>query len=345
MIINAGGIFQGKGAKRTMLKLCIIGCSQFVYDFIYDCTKRFPMKLAAICDSHTNTAAFTERYYCPAVYEDYMEMLDMEKPDLVISFPAYKAQYEVTRNCLLAGAHVFSERPICLNTQQALELIEIQRQTNRYVMPRLNRRYAPSYVMAKNTMEKQEFGAPTMYLAKYHASAYESEEIFIWNHAIHHLDVARYLLGELKLLHVERAYVDPRRMGYNISFRSDQGCIGVIQTSSLQYGEYPMERVEVTGNLRNVIVDNIRSVQYNRPAPSRVNIASMQFDEDGDTLIWNQNFAQLNNFTFYGFENMFEHFVDCILTHKQPMPHMEDTLKTLELVERLRELVNQEIEA
>jgi predicted dehydrogenase len=328
-----------------MLKLCIIGCTQFVYDFIYDCTKRFPLKLVGICDSQPNTRAFTERYFCPAVYEDYKEMLDIEKPDLVISFPDYAAQYEVTRNCLLAGAHVFSERPICLSTEKARELIEVQNSTNRYVMARLNRRYAPSYVMAKNVMNKAEFGAPTMYLAKYHASSYESEESFIWNHAIHHLDVARYLLGELKLLHVERVYVDPKRVGYNISFRSDQGCIGVIQTSSLQYGEYPMERVEVTGNLRNVIVDNIRFVQYNRPAARRETIDSMNLVDDGDTLIWNQNFAQLNNFTFYGFENMFEHFVDCILANKKPMPNMEDTIRTLELVERLSELSRLEMEA
>jgi predicted dehydrogenase len=313
-----------------------------VFDFIYDCTKRYPIALVGICDSKLNAETFGKRYYCPAIYEDYKEMLEKEQPDLVISFPKYAEQYEVARDCLLAGVHVFSERPICLSTDNARSLVEIQRQTNRYVMARLNRRFTPSYVMARNVVESPEFGNPTMYLAKYHASAYDSEESFIWNHAIHHLDLARYLLGELTLLHSERVYVDTQRIGYNISFRSAGGCIGVIQTSSLQYGEYPMERVEITGHMRNVIVDNIRSVQYNRPAPKRETFDAMNFVEGGDTLVWNPNFAQLNNFTFYGFENMFEHWVQCISRGEKPALEMEDTLKTLELVERLSELVELE---
>ncbi|WP_274649514.1 Gfo/Idh/MocA family protein [Paenibacillus humicola] len=322
-----------------MLKLCIIGCSSFVYDFLYDCTKKFPLTLAAICDSPQNTENFSARYRCPAVYDDYMFMLEREKPDLVISFPAYGEQFEIAKQCLLSGAHVFSERPVCLSSRQAAELAEIQKTTNRFVMARLNRRYTPSYVMAKRILEKKEFGASTMYLAKYHASAYESENSFIWNHTIHHLDLARYLVGELELLHAERIYVDYNRVGYNISFRSAQGCIGVIQTSSLQSGEYPMERVEVTGDRRNVIVDNIRSLQYFRPAPIRESIAAMDMSDDGDTLMWTQNFAQLNNFTFYGFENMFEHFVSCMESGKKPSLEMEDTAKTIELVEKLNQLV------
>lgn len=325
-----------------MLKLGIIGCSKFVYDFIYDCTKRYPLSLVGICDSKPNAEAFRARYQCPDVFEDYKEMLEQTRPDLVISFPNYEDQHEVARNCLLAGAHVLSERPVCLSSNQARDLVEIERQTHRYVMARLNRRFTPSYVMAKNVVAGPEFGRPTMYLAKYHASAYESEEIFIWNHAVHHLDVARYLLGDIILLHAERIYVDPRRFGYNISFRSEGGCIGVIQTSSLQCGEYPMERVEVTGHLRNVIVDNIRSVQYNRPAPKRETLDEMSFIEGGDTLVWTPNFAQLNNFTFYGFENMFEHLVQCISSGQKPTLHMGDTIKTLELVERLCELAGME---
>ncbi|MFH5181615.1 Gfo/Idh/MocA family protein [Paenibacillus sp. TAB 01] len=326
-----------------MWKLAIIGCSKFVYDFIYDCTKRYPLELAAICDSRPNAEAFSARYRCPAVFEDYKEMLERTRPDLVISFPNYADQYEVARDCLLAGAHVLAERPVCLSSEQASSLAEVERQTHRYVMARLNRRFTPSYAMAKQVIAGPEFGKPAMYLAKYHASAYDSESSFLWNHTVHHLDVARYLLGELELLHAERVYADPQRVGYNISFRSEGGCIGVIQTSSLQSGEYPMERVEITGHLRNVVVDNIRSVQYYRPAPRRETMDEMGFAKGGDTLVWTPNFAQLNNFTFYGFENMFEHLVRCLATGDKPALHMGDTLRTLELVERLGELIEPDL--
>ena len=324
------------------LKLAIIGCSGMIYDFIYDCTKNCAVELTAICGSTQDTRRFSQRYRCPQAYHDYREMLRNEKPDLVVAFSSEFPQVDVVRDCLLAGAHVYCERAVCHSSKEASEIVKLQQSTGRYVMARLNRRFVHTYVMAKEIVGRSEFGAPTMYLAKYHASPYDSEESFIWNHAIHHLDLARFLLGEYDITHVDRVFADPQRIGYNISFMSRSGCAGVIQTSSLQCGEYPAERVEITGNGRNVMVENIRTLHYDRPAPGRQSPGGMLLRDDGDTLILKQNFAQLNNFTFYGFENSLEYLTEKIMLGEKPEPNMEDLIRTIEQVETLEKLATEQ---
>ena len=325
--------------KQKKIRLALIGCDGFSYGFLYDCTKGLPYELVAVSDTPDNMARFCARYAVQAQYEDYREMLAQAKPELVISFPAEARQYAVAADCLRAGAHVFSERPIAHTLEEAEALVALEKETGRSIVPRLNRRFTPSYRMAKEILSREEFGQPQMYLAKYHAGPYASEKVFLWNHVSHHFDLARYLLGEIQVTAADRVYKDEKRFGYNILFHTCDGCAGVIQTSSLQRGEYPVERVEITGNARNLMVDNLRTVEYSRPAPEKNVPEHMQLREGGDILTWRPNSAQLNNFTFYGFETCLSLIAEALLRGETPAPGMTDTIHTLRLVQALEDLV------
>ena len=318
------------------LNLGIMGCGHVAYNFLYDCTKKLPVKLKAICDmDKDNLRLFSERYNVSKIYSDYKVMLESEELDGVISFPQEDSQYEVARSCMLSGVNVFSERPVCFNLEQAKDLLEVQRKTGKYITMRLNRRFTPSYVMAKEIIHREEFGRISMYLAKYQASEYSDERTFIYYHVIHHLDLARFLLGEFKRMHVEVIRVSEKKVGFNISFVTKTDAIGIIQSGSLQSGTYPLERVEITGDRRSVIVDNIRKLEYNRPGTKKDSFCVPKLEEGSDTLVWNLNNAQLSNYSYYGFENELYDFADSIIKGKVPQLNMEDAIHTLALVEQL----------
>jgi predicted dehydrogenase len=263
-------------------------------------------------------------------------MLANENIDAVISFPHPDMQFEVAKDCMLANINVYSERPVCFNLEQARELLKVQVNTKSYLTMRLNRRFTPSYVMARKIIKKEEFGKVTMYLAKYHTSEYESERAFIHYHIIHHLDLARFLLGEITKLDVETVRLSNTRVGFNISFVTAGGAIGVIQSSSIQHESYPMERVEITGDRRNVIVDNIRRLEYNKPGTMIDEFCEPILEESNNTLLWNLNFARLSGYTFYGLENGLFNFIDSTLKGIAPEFNMEDAIHTLELVEKFK---------
>ena len=323
------------------IKTALIGCDRYPYRFLYDYTKGLPFSLCAISDTPEIMTYFSERYAVPAQYTDYRELLEKEKPEFVIAFPS-QDQCKVASACLRAGAHVFCERPVANNLDQAKELVALQEETGRSVIARLNRRFTPAFRMVKQVMETEEFGRPTMYLAKYHAQPYMDERTFIWNHVIHHLDAARFLLGELELLAVDRIALDGQRLGYNILFRSQGGCAGVLQTSSLQSGDYPVERVEITGDARNLMIDNIRYVEYSRPGKTQKKLDDITFEEGSDILAWKPSNAHLDNANFYGFDICFEYIAECIEKGTTPSHNMADTIHTLELVQRLEDMVSVE---
>lgn len=322
-------------------KLAIIGCGGMVYDFIYEYLKKLPVRLAAICGEKSDTDRFSKMYSVDKIYSDYKKMLDEAKPELVIAFPSDDAdQFEIVSDCLKIGANVFCERPVGHTLEQARELVKLQKTTGKFVMPRYNRRFMPAYITAKKIISNAEFGRNYMYQAKFHAPAYHSEQMFIYNHLSHHLDLARMLLGEIKITHVSRVFENDTRVGFNIVFENEHGLIGNIQSSSFLCGQYPMERVEICGDSCNVIVDNVRHLEYNQPAPEFGGSKGIDILREGGTKIFNINCAQLNNYTFYGFEGSLEHFVRCSVTGEKPSPDMEDAMKTLNLVFDVIKLIN-----
>ncbi|TVY07543.1 Gfo/Idh/MocA family protein [Paenibacillus cremeus] len=322
------------------LNIAMIGCGSLMYQFIYDCMKNIPARLTAVSHTDENELQkFTDRYYVPQIYHDYKKLLQLEKVDAVICFPSdTHTHYSIARDCLLSGVHVFMERPPCLSVEQAHDLLELQRLTGKYVMTRFNKRFTTSYVMAREIIRRDEFGPITMFMSKFQGAECASEQSFLFNHVSHHIDLARYLLGEIKSLHVEKIKLSDQLLGFNISFVAASGAIGVIQSGSLQKIEYPMERVEITGVGRNVIIDNIRGLEYNRPAPKRDGFEVAPLTEGGDTLVWNPNHGNLTNYTYYGFEAQLHHFIDRILQRLAPEPNMQDSIHTIELLESIQSL-------
>ena len=319
------------------LKLAIIGCGSFSYNFLYDTTKPLPVRLVGASDPNAESLArFTARYNVPRTYADYREMLAREKPQVVLAFPQGLSLYEVNKACLEAGANVFTERPGAETREQVADLARVEERTGRFVLPRFNKRYIPAYQMAREIIGRPEFGGPTMYLAKYHAGEYANEQTFLESHIVHHVDLARFYLGAIKSIRGDIVRIGPKLVGVNASFTAESGAVGVLQSSSLQSrGSYPLEQVEITGRQRCVIVDNLTRIEYHRPGSPKTGAERPVLADGGDSLVWDPSMTQLGNYSHNGFEHMVQELVSCTREGRTPELHMSDAVLTLELLDRL----------
>jgi predicted dehydrogenase len=187
--------------------------------------------------------------------------------------------------------------------------------------------------MAHEIIKRPEFGRTDMFIANYYASSYASEKAMIWNHFSHIVDAMLYLVGDMELLHADKIVRDEHRICYNMSFLTAQGAIGMIQSGFTLCSENPMERITVTGDGRSVLLENIRSLTYYRPAPERKYGGTMVLQDGGDALKWEQNYGQMSLFSYYGFEGCLENLVDAALHKKRPALDMNDGLKTIRILE------------
>ena len=322
------------------IKIGWVGCGYHSYNLLFDCLRNAPAQVVAACDADpARLALFAGRYNIAARYADFSEMLEKEDLDAVICVINADLHYEVAKACLQKAICVFVEKTPCRTAAQAEELAAMQIKSSAFAMTGFNRRHAVGYSMLKRIVESEEFGRKTMYLAKYNASGYKSEEFYIFNHIVHHLDLARYLLGEITLSYVDRVRVNDRQVGFHINFRSESGAIGTIQSGSLQYIEYPMERVEVTGVGTNAILDNIKRLEYNRPTTKKRTAAEALLRDGMDTLSWNHNHGNLIENDLNGFKDEIETFVECVRTKKAPSETFADSVHTMRALERLRAML------
>ncbi len=99
-------------------RLAVIGCAGLPYEMLYDSVKRLPVRLVAACDNNDDLNAFTRHYRCEKSYQDWKQLLQEEKPDVVFAFSQQEPLFEVCRESLKAGAYILAERPVAQNTAQ-----------------------------------------------------------------------------------------------------------------------------------------------------------------------------------------------------------------------------------
>ncbi len=316
-------------------RLGLVGLGDHMYRRLYPLTVGLPVTVAAVCDRNEERCRrFTERYAAKRVYADVEEMLDREELDGVLCAGNAGLHYQVADLCMRRGISPFVEKTPCKNYQQAVKLAALERETGCFTMAGFNRRFATAYQMAKEIIDRDAFGKPVLYLAKYHSSVYPSDEYFLFNHVIHHLDLARFLMGEIREISGEKVVLGPGRVGYHIRFVTEQGALGFLESSSLQREDYPMERVEITGDRQNVIVDNVKRLEHNRPASDK-RVSSPAMGAESDMQGWNYNLGHSSLYGHYGFERELESYIDALRGKAKPAATFADVAGTMKLYETL----------
>lgn len=325
-----------------MYRVGLIGCGRHMYEFLLGALKwTEDAQVIAACDIDPGQLARISRVYnIPSSYTDVGVMLDKERLDAVVIAAGHQKNFPLIKASLEAGVNVFVEKTPCNSRQEAEELAAAQDRSGKALMVGFNRRFMTCYELAKSVSSRPEFGGIRMYHSQFHATPYRSDEFLKVNHIIHHLDLARFLMGEIKLTHADRIEIDDRRLGYNISFRADAGGIGVIQSASMLDERYPMERLELVGDRRNIVVDNVKSFAYNRPSAVNHDYLPIMPDNESDALVWNPSHGYYPRYSHHGYENELRYFFDCLKQSKAPQPDIRDSIRTMELVDELECLIN-----
>ncbi len=105
----------------------------------------------------------------PKLYRDHRELLAARDVDAVIVATPLFNHFEITRDALLAGKHVFCEKSLVFKPEEVHALRAMARERPRQVVQAgLQRRYSPFYLMAKAMIEKGLIGEVTHIRAQWH---------------------------------------------------------------------------------------------------------------------------------------------------------------------------------
>src|SRR5262245_54811795 len=107
------------------MNIAIVGCG-YVAEFYGKTLGNYPnLKLVGAYDQNEkNLQAFCQRWSTRR-YATLQRLLEDASVQLVLNLTNPRSHYDVTRQCIEAGKHVYSEKPLAMDSEKARGLVEL----------------------------------------------------------------------------------------------------------------------------------------------------------------------------------------------------------------------------
>lgn len=193
--------------------------------------------------------AFRGRWGVTALYEDYLDMIDQERPDIVAICTKGVLHAEMSVKVAEAGVQmIFCEKAIACSMVEADTVLQAVGGRNVCYNTGVLRRFNRTYHQARTLIEQGEIGEPR-------TAVHYAATNLLHGH-IHSLDTLSFLLGDPKIvsvwgelfprdLRIEQNRLDKDPNGiYQIVFASG------VEASSVHAGTWEFEVIGAQGSLR-----------------------------------------------------------------------------------------------
>jgi len=169
-----------------------------------------------------------------------------------------------------AGRHVFCEKPLATNMEDARRVLEAASSSGTVFQVGHNRRFAPVYAELKRMLDED----PAPHSA--HVKMNRGELIkpgwvgdaeltggFLYETPVHMFDMMRFLFGEVSELYaVGSSHEYPETDDFSVLLRFKSGMHATLATSADASWLFPFERVEVFRHHQTLVTREMESLTY-----------------------------------------------------------------------------------
>jgi predicted dehydrogenase len=185
--------------ETMTFKICLIGCGQIAMGYHgsacqYYATQHADVTLAACCDIDLCKAMdFRNRFGFQRYYQDYIAMLDKEKPDAVCLLVPPDKTSEMSSVILDKGYPLITEKPPGRTLEDFDQMIAAAKRKNTPNQVAFNRRYTPLLCTLKDYLSKH-FKPTEIQHIRYDFLRVNRLDTDFSTTAIHGIDAARFLI-------------------------------------------------------------------------------------------------------------------------------------------------------
>ena len=107
------------------MRIGIIGCG-FVADYYMQTLSNYPnLKLVGVMDQNKDRAAHFTDFYGIKHFPSIEALIEKAEVTLILNLTNPRNHFEVSKTCLNAGVHVYSEKPLATNFAEAEDLVKL----------------------------------------------------------------------------------------------------------------------------------------------------------------------------------------------------------------------------
>lgn len=182
----------------SKLSLAMIGVGNWGKNVLRNLAALPKVDLKAICDpSPGNLARAAAQYPGVATSADPDQILsDKSIAAVAIATPA-TTHHAIAKKALLAGKHVFVEKPMAMTSAEAADLVQAAEAAKRVLMVGHLLEYHPAVDKLKSLVDSGELGAIRyLYSQRVNLGVVRTDENAWWSLAPHDISIALYLIGK-----------------------------------------------------------------------------------------------------------------------------------------------------
>jgi predicted dehydrogenase len=155
-------------------------------------------ELAWLCDaSEERREQYARRYPNARVTADFDELVAADDVDAVVIATPVPSHYDLAKRALLAGKHVFVEKPPAMRASEMEELVALAQEGNLVLMPGHLLLYHPAVQKVKELIDDGGLGdVLCIYGNRQNLGKIRKDENALWSLGVHDLSVILHLLEE-----------------------------------------------------------------------------------------------------------------------------------------------------
>jgi predicted dehydrogenase len=332
--------------NTTDIVLAQVGCGYWGPNLLRNYSSLAGCRVKYVVDSSPERRTFVETHFPRTKGLDTLAtaLTDPEITGVIIATPA-GSHFQLAREALLAGKHVFVEKPLATKVAEVDELGRLADERKLVVMAGHTFIYNAAVRYVKKLIDAGELGdVRYIYSQRLNLGRIRSDIDALWNFAPHDISIIQYWLGNPEPLSVFRQGMDYMQdqvedvVFLNVTYPGK--IIANIHVSWLD--PQKVRKMIVVGSRKMVVYDDIADDKiaiYDKGIDKKAILGqNMDFDNprldqfdyrSGDILLPQVKFVE-------PLRTEAEHFIDCIKNGRTPLTGIAHARTVVSILERAR---------
>jgi predicted dehydrogenase len=319
-----------------MVKVAVVGVGYWGPNFVRIMDELPDSRLVAICDTASDKTDKLTRLYPHLDFTGSLDpLLDGDKIDAVVIATGSDSHYELTRKSLLKGKHVLVEKPIALDSREAIELVRLAEEKKRVLLVGHLLRYHNGVIKLREYIEEGFLGKILyIYTTRVNLGRIRKEESALWSFATHDISVVNYLLDSQPeyVTASGQAYVrkDVQDVVF-VTLHFPDGVMAHLHVSWLD--PHKIRKITVVGDKKMAVLDDMQATEKLRIYDKGVDFVP-SYGDYGESLSIRVGDIYIPKIDMVEpLKVECQHFLDCIERGAKPLTDGECGLQVLKVLE------------
>lgn len=249
------------------INVAVIGCGGIGKVHLARWAELSGARVRVVCDVDGQAAAHAARELGAEAHTDPEAAVQVSGLDAVDICTPPNTHASIAFAALQAGLHVFCEKPLARNPDEAAGMVREAEKQGRILMTAFCHRFHPPILFARQLIEADDLGRVVMFRNRFSGYFQGVEDRWfadpevagggsLLDTAVHSIDLFRYLVGEVRSASGRLGRYNPRVRVEDsavVALEAENGAIGVIESSWSTPGGRNV--VELYGTAGACIVD------------------------------------------------------------------------------------------